>query len=81
MRFVGEHLVRHAKARRENFPVEPSLLPQTPARRLRRTAGAAAWGQCLGGDQRAALHQGRGLAVEKIASPLGSAAKLITFTC
>ena len=73
VRFVGEHLVRHAKPSRENLPVEPGLLPHAPARRFHRTLRAAAHvlrGWNFGRDQRAALHQGRCLPMDEVPAPV-----------
>src|SRR5690606_31963419 len=75
-RFVLEHLMRHAEPGREDFPVESGLLPHAPARCIDRASCAAAHVlrcQFFGGDQSAALHQGRGFLVNEVPPSVGNA--------
>ena len=76
VRFVGEHLMRHAEAGRENFPVQSSLLPHATARFLNRALSAAAHVlglQFFRGDQGAALHQGSRLFMQEVAPSICNA--------
>jgi hypothetical protein len=41
-RFVLEHLMRHTKPRREDFPIESGFLPHAPSRFFNRSFGAPA---------------------------------------
>lgn len=74
-RFVREHLMRHTEGCREDFPVEPGLLPHAPARcfhRSPRTAAHVLWGQFFCSDHRARLNELRGFLMHKLSTQVGN---------